>query len=52
MLGRQVAVLVNEKKEPGTYAATWNAAGMASGTYVCRLTAGDKTDVRRMLLLR
>ena len=52
LLGRQVAVLVNEKKEPGTYAATWNAAGMASGTYVCRLTAGDKTDVRRMLLLR
>jgi hypothetical protein len=41
MLGREVAVLVNERKEPGTYSVTWNAAGMASGMYVYRMEVRD-----------
>ena len=52
LLGREVAVLVDEVKEPGSYSVTWNAEGMASGTYVYRLTAGEKTDTRRMVLLK
>ncbi len=52
ILGREVAVLVDEKREPGDYTVTWNAAGLASGVYLCRLTAGDAARVKRMLLLR
>jgi hypothetical protein len=38
VLGREVAVLVNENKEPGgDYTVTWNAGGMASGVYLYRL---------------
>jgi hypothetical protein len=37
LLGREVAVLVNEKQAPGRYSVTWNSRGLASGVYVCRL---------------
>jgi cyclomaltodextrinase / maltogenic alpha-amylase / neopullulanase len=52
MLGREVAVLVDGVKEPGYYQVEWNAAGMASGVYYYRLTAGASVEVKKMLLLR
>jgi hypothetical protein len=52
MLGREVAVLVNEKKEAGIYTATWNASGMASGMYLYRLTTDGYTASRSMVLLK
>jgi serine protease AprX len=52
MLGREVEVLVNETKGPGQYSVDWNATGMASGFYICRMTAGDFVSSRKMLLLR
>jgi gluconolactonase len=52
LLGREVALLVNEHKPPGDYTARWNADGQASGVYLCRLEAGGFTETRRMVLLR
>jgi aminopeptidase N len=52
LLGREVAVLVDERKEPGAYTATWNAAGMASGVYIYRLTSNDHTLCRSMVMLK
>jgi hypothetical protein len=52
MLGREMAVLVDERKEPGGYTATWNAAGMASGVYIYRLSTNDYTLCRSMVLLK
>ena len=52
LLGREVAVLVDERKQPGVYTATWNAAGMASGLYIYRLTTNDYTLCRSMVLLK
>jgi M6 family metalloprotease-like protein len=52
LLGREVAVLVNEKKNPGTYTVTWNASGMASGVYIYRMIAGSSMLARKMLLLK
>jgi len=52
MLGREVAVLVDEKKEPGSYAVTWDAAGLSSGVYICRLIAGEFTDVKQMVVVK
>jgi hypothetical protein len=52
LLGREVAVLVDAPKEPGVYTATWNAAGMASGVYIYRLTTNDYTLCRSMVLLK
>ena len=40
MLGREVGVLVNERKPAGTYEVAFDGTGLASGMYVYRLTAG------------
>ncbi len=50
MLGREVAVLVNEVKQAGAHGVDWNAAGMPSGVYVYRLQAGKFSDVKRLVL--
>lgn len=56
MLGQKIRTLVSENKNPGTYIAQWdgrNEVGQApSGVYFYRLTAGEFSQVRRMLLLR
>jgi len=52
LLGREVALLVNEEKTPGTYTVPWNASGMASGGYVYRIIAGEFVQSRRMILAR
>ena len=59
LLGREVAVLVDEQKGPGTYSVTFNsqatagrAGGLASGVYVYRLTAAGTTQTRRMVLTK
>jgi hypothetical protein len=52
MLGREVAVLVHEDRQPGVYAVAWNAAGMAGGTYFYRMTAGGVTLTKSMVLLK
>lgn len=44
VLGRTVAELVNENKPAGYYAAQWNAARMASGTYFYRLVINSETS--------
>jgi hypothetical protein len=52
MLGREVALLVNEQKEPGSYAVTWNASGMASGVYLYRIQSGDVVQTKQMVLMK
>jgi hypothetical protein len=50
LLGREVAVLVNERQAPGSYSVTFNANGLASGVYLYRLTAGSVTETKAMTL--
>jgi hypothetical protein len=52
LLGREVAVLVNEVKPAGVHHATWDASGMPSGIYFYRLMAGKFTQTRKLLLMR
>jgi hypothetical protein len=53
LLGQEVADLVNEVKEPGTYAVRLDASRLASGMYLYQLRAGTgETRVRKMLLLK
>jgi hypothetical protein len=37
LLGREVAVLVNEKKNPGSYEVKFDGTGLPSGVYFCRM---------------
>ncbi len=52
LLGREVAVLVNERKAPGTYSVQFDASGLASGMYFYRLTAGNFVETRKMAVVR
>jgi predicted acyl esterase len=52
LLGREVAVLVEEPNAPGSYRVRFDANGLASGVYLCRLTAGRYGETRKMLLVR
>jgi cyclomaltodextrinase / maltogenic alpha-amylase / neopullulanase len=52
ILGREVAVLVNERKTPGSYEVTFDGRGLASGVYIYRMSAGTFVQTRKMLLLK
>jgi acid phosphatase type 7 len=51
-LGREVARLVNGFEPAGSHSVAFNGAGLASGTYYYRLSAGDFTWQRMMALLK
>jgi photosystem II stability/assembly factor-like uncharacterized protein len=52
MLGREVAVLVNEFKQPGKYSLTWDAGGTASGIYFYKITSEQFTSIKKMVLMK
>jgi hypothetical protein len=52
VLGKEVAVLVNEEKTAGKYEVMFNAANLSSGMYFYQLNAGDFVQVKKMMLLR
>jgi hypothetical protein len=52
VLGRQVAALVDEPKEPGNHEVRFDAAGLATGIYFYRLAAGGFVETRKMVLMR
>jgi hypothetical protein len=52
LLGREVATLMDEAKQPGTYSLTWNASGLSSGVYFCRISAGSFVETHKMILMK
>ncbi|HMQ70370.1 MAG TPA: T9SS type A sorting domain-containing protein [Ignavibacteria bacterium] len=50
--GKEIALLVNEKLEPGTYSFKWNGTGFASGMYFYRIQSGDFVQTRKMVLIK
>jgi hypothetical protein len=53
ILGREVALLVNEVLQPGFYSVPFSASdGISSGVYFFRIKANDFTDIKKMLLTK
>ncbi|MFZ1282269.1 MAG: T9SS type A sorting domain-containing protein, partial [Ignavibacteriaceae bacterium] len=52
ILGREVAELVNEYKNAGTYIINFNASNLPSGVYYYRLFAGDFYESNSMILIK
>jgi hypothetical protein len=50
--GREVAVLVNEVKQPGIYTVTFNASELLNGFYFYQFIAGDFIQTRKCLVLK
>jgi hypothetical protein len=51
-LGQSVAVLVNTEQASGYHEIEFNASMLPTGTYLCRLQAGNFTQSRTLLLVR
>lgn len=52
MLGREIAVLVNEEKQAGEYSVKFDAGVYASGMYLYKLKVGNNIITKKMLLLK
>jgi hypothetical protein len=52
VLGNEVTTLVNEEKQPGVYEVEFNASELSSGTYIYKLTAGNFSAIRKMIMLK
>jgi hypothetical protein len=52
VLGREVRTLVSRILPAGNHEVTFDAGGLASGTYYYRLTTSDFVQTRKLLLLR
>lgn len=49
LVGQQVATVVNEYLQPGTYTASFDASRLASGVYLYRLQAGESIQSRKLI---
>jgi hypothetical protein len=52
VLGDEVATLVNEKMEAGIHAVNFRGDNFSSGVYFYKITAGNFTDTKKMLLVK
>jgi len=51
-LGEEIASLISEKLDAGTYTKNWNATDISSGVYFYRLHAGSFVETKKLVLLK
>ncbi len=49
-IGTEVAVLVNEIKQPGAYQAQWNATNVSAGNYFYKVILGNNNIITKKML--
>jgi predicted acyl esterase len=52
MLGREVSVLVNERRDAGVHERKFDASELSSGVYFYRLTAGEHVQTKKAILMK
>ena len=52
ILGRRLAVLIDEQKEAGYHSLIWQASNVPTGVYFYRIKTGDFEKTRKMMLLK
>ncbi|MFB3056836.1 MAG: T9SS type A sorting domain-containing protein, partial [Ignavibacteriaceae bacterium] len=52
VLGKEISTLVNEEKDAGTYEVTFNGGALPSGIYYYKITIGNYSDTKKMILLK
>jgi endo-1,4-beta-xylanase len=52
VLGREVATLFEGIRQPGSYTARFDGAGLSSGVYLYRLQSGSMVQTRKLLIVR
>jgi ligand-binding sensor domain-containing protein len=52
VLGREVSVLVNERKDPGSHEIAFDAGGLSSGVYFYRMTVGNFMQAKKLEIVK
>lgn len=52
LLGKEVAILVNEEKAAGQHEVEFSAKNLASGIYFYKLASGEFTEIKKMILIK
>lgn len=52
VIGREIATLINEVKQPGVYQVSFNGENLASGVYFYKMIAGEFSSVKKMNFLK
>lgn len=52
MIGQEISTLLNEKLQAGKHEINFNAAGLSSGVYVYKISAGDFIQSKKMTLIK
>jgi hypothetical protein len=52
ILGQEVATLVNQGQQSGSYTVNFDASRLASGIYIYRIQAGNFSQTKKMTLLK
>jgi len=52
ILGKEVATLVNGNLIAGSHNVVWDASKFTSGTYFYKITAGNFSEIKKMLLIK
>ncbi len=52
VLGKEIAIIVNQKQNPGKYQVEWNAANYPSGIYFYKLLSEKYTGTGKMVLVK
>ncbi len=52
LLGREVNVLVRDRKAPGEYEVRMDGRALSTGVYLCRLSVGSNVECRRIVFMK
>ena len=52
ILGKEVATLVNEVKNAGSYSVDFGASNLTSGVYFYKLESSEFSDIKKMMLIK
>ena len=52
LMGREIAMLLNEARAAGRHSVTFDASRLSSGVYIYRLQAGERVFTRKMVLIK
>ncbi len=50
--GKKLQTLINEQKSSGNYEVEFDASNLSSGTYYYKISAGEFTETKRMVLIK
>ena len=52
VLGNEVASLVDEQKQSGSFDVNFNASALSSGVYYYQIKAGEFTSTKKLVLMK